>query len=408
MIKILIVDDSAEKIRRVLNVIRNIQGVPAEAVDVVYTARDARARLAQTFYDLLILDIALPEWADVPPVPEGGIELLKEICSRERYIKPKHILGLTAYPEILVEAAPEFQHELWHIIQYDPTATEWIQKLQRKIKYLLLAEEQKQEIEYGCDICVVTALQIPENAAVLNLPWDWKLLDLPNEVAIFHAGTFSNAGISRRVISGCAPRMGMTAAAIIATKAICSFRPRFLAMVGIAAGIRGECNLGDIIVADPTWDYGSGKWAASGSKTVFEMSPHHIPLSAVIRGRFQLLSQNSAALAEIRTNWPGRKPDSALNLIIGPTASGSAVRADGTAAKEVKAQHRKAVAIEMEAYGVMAAAHEAPLPEVGAFVVKSICDFADAKKTDEFQAYAAYTSASIFKIFAEEYLPITS
>jgi nucleoside phosphorylase/CheY-like chemotaxis protein len=405
MLKILVVDDNAEKVRRVLDVVGKVAGVEADAIDVVYNARDARARLTEKAYDLMILDIALPDWADSSPEQNGGIALLKEVCERSKYTKPKHILGLTAYPEALLQAAPEFQQELWHIVQYDTTAMDWIEQLQRKIKYLLLAATDKRSVEYGCDLCIVTALQVPENAAVLDLPWDWKLIDLPSEVAIFHSGSFVTSGKSRRAVLGCATRMGMTAAAIVSMKAIYNFRPRFLAMVGIAAGIRGECNLGDIVVADPTWDYGSGRWSARGSETVFEMAPHHLSLNAMLRSRFQLMSQDSALLDGIRSQWRGPKPDTTLRLVIGPAASGSAVRADGNVARDVKAQHRKTVSIEMEAYGVMAAAHEAPLPEVKAFVVKSICDFADEKKTDEFQAYAAHTSAAILKAFAENYLP---
>jgi nucleoside phosphorylase len=96
-------------------------------------------------------------------------------------------------------------------------------------------------------------------------------------------------------------------------------------------------------------------------------------------------------------------PDSKLKMLLGPMASGAAVRADGDAQREVRAQHRKAVAIEMEAFGVMAAAHDAPLPEVKAFVMKSICD---GEKSDNYQAYAAYTSASALRSFAEKYLQL--
>lgn len=407
MVKILVVDDDAEKVRRVLAAICSLAGIQPDSVEVAANARDAKLKLANTAYDLLVLDIALPEWADSEPAPEGGLSLLKEVCERPRYNKPKQIVGLTAYPEVLVQAAPEFQQELWHVIQYDAGASDWINQLQRKVKYLLLAANNKDAVQYGCDLCVVTALQVPENAAVLDLDWNWKPLDLPNEVANFYSGTFTNGGFSRSAIAANATRMGMTAATIIAMKAIYNFRPRYLAMVGIAAGIRGECNLGDVIVADPTWDYGSGKWAARGSDTVFEISPHQIPLNAVLRNSFERLSRDTGMFDDIRNRWRGPKPETVLKMVIGPTASGSAVRADGNAADEVKTQHRKVAAIEMEAYGIMAAAHEAPLPEVRAFVAKSICDFADEKKTDDFRAYAAYTSASVLKVFAEAFLPLS-
>ena len=403
--KLLIVDDNPDKIRRVVEVLRGTGITDPNAVDVAYNARDARLRLGATEYDLLILDVALPEWADVPPSPDVGLALLKEISERRRYVLPKHIVGLTQYADALATATPEFEKQLWPVIRYDSTAVDWIEPLQRKVKYLLLAAENKESVEYGADLCIVTALQVPEHRAVLDLPWNWSLVDTPNDVTNFHSGTFHCGDRQKRVIAACSVRMGMPAAAVLATKAIYNFRPRILAMTGIAAGFKGECNIGDVIVGDPVWDYGSGKWAARGSKTVFEIAPHQIPLNAMIRSKFELLAQDSVALGRIKSAWRGPTPETTLKVIVAPTASGSAVRGDGKVVSEVKAQHRKAVSIDMEAYGVMAAAHQSPVPETRAIVAKSICDFADDKKNDDFQAYAAYTSASVLREFAERYLP---
>jgi len=261
-------------------------------------------------------------------------------------------------------------------------------------------------LEYGSDLCIITALEVPEQSAILDLPWGWEFIEIGNEVATFRSGWFEVDGHRKRVIAACANRMGMTSAAILAMKAIYCFRPRYLAMTGIAAGIKGECDLGDVVVGDPTWDYGSGKWASRGSKRVFEMAPRQIPLPASLRSRFERFAQDRSTLDRIQQEWRGAMPDSKLKMLLGPMASGAAVRADGDAQREVRAQHRKAVAIEMEAFGVMAAAHDAPLPEVKAFVMKSICDFADGEKSDNYQAYAAYTSASALRSFAEKYLQL--
>jgi nucleoside phosphorylase len=59
--------------------------------------------------------------------------------------------------------------------------------------------------------------------------------------------------------------------------------------------------------------------------------------------------------------------------------------------------------IEMEAYGLYAAAAQSGSPRPTAFALKSVCDFADEQKDDKWQAYAAYTSAEIFRTFAERY-----
>ena len=54
----------------------------------------------------------------------------------------------------------------------------------------------------------------------------------------------------------------------------------------------------------------------------------------------------------------------------------------------------RAVGIEMEAAGVCAALYQ--MPDAPSFVmIKGICDFADAKKDDKWQAYAADAASAV-------------
>ncbi len=56
----------------------------------------------------------------------------------------------------------------------------------------------------------------------------------------------------------------------------------------------------------------------------------------------------------------------------------------------------------------MAAADYARQPAPYALAIKSVCDFADAHKGDNWQAYAAYTSAAFFnQLFLNCDLPLT-
>ena len=89
---------------------------------------------------------------------------------------------------------------------------------------------------------------------------------------------------------------------------------------------------------------------------------------------------------------------------MGPLASGASVLAAKKQTEPIKMQHRKVIAIDMEAYAIFAAAEEAPLPQPKAFVLKSICDFADDEKDDLYQSYAAYTSANALRALMETYL----
>lgn len=67
-------------------------------------------------------------------------------------------------------------------------------------------------------------------------------------------------------------------------------------------------------------------------------------------------------------------------------------------------QNRNLLGIEMEAYGVLYAATHATKPRPKVFVAKSVCDFADEQKNDQYQDYAAYTSAKFIYQLALNYL----
>jgi hypothetical protein len=105
--------------------------------------------------------------------------------------------------------------------------------------------------------------------------------------------------------------MGMPAAAVLASKMIHHFRPRFLSMTGIAAAVAGEARFGDVMVADPAWDWGSGKWSIDNAtgRSMFHPAPHQIPLSPSTRRMFELLVDDTATLRGIRDAWPADKPD---------------------------------------------------------------------------------------------------
>jgi nucleoside phosphorylase len=60
---------------------------------------------------------------------------------------------------------------------------------------------------------------------------------------------------------------------------------------------------------------------------------------------------------------------------------------------EVREQHRNLVGIEMESYGVFTAAEYASNPRPHCLSIKSVCDFGDERKTNQFHNYAAHNSA---------------
>lgn len=100
--------------------------------------------------------------------------------------------------------------------------------------------------------------------------------------------------------------------------------------------------------------------------------------------------------------FPGTKPG-VSRILPGPLASGSAVLSDGVIIGDVRNQHQELIGIEMEIYGLYAAAYSASDPQPAYIALKGVCDFADPDKEDGYQEYAAYASAQVLRILLERY-----
>lgn len=171
-----------------------------------------------------------------------------------------------------------------------------------------------------------------------------------------------------------ATRMGMVSSAVTVTKAINNLRPRVLAVTGICAGHKSKVNLGDVLAADPAWDFQSGKMVSVKGKTKMEFSPHQIPLSAFLRSRFEQIAKDRQLVSDITSEFGSDAP-SGFKLRIGPVASGGAVLADGGIIDDIRQlQNRDLLGIEMEIYGAYAAAQQAGFPQPKVLALKGVCD----------------------------------
>jgi nucleoside phosphorylase/CheY-like chemotaxis protein len=401
--KILIVDDLPKKIKALVDTLNECR-VNREDILIAQCAIEAKRILMHTHVELMIVDIMLPQRPEDTPTVQTSLELLTELLEDETYKTPAHILGVTAYLEAMAEAQPLFQEQTWGLLQFDESTTDWAIPVCNAVEFIRRRAEQPIVAHYDVDICVLTALSDPEMKAVYRLPWEWQPPTPLDDSIFVRKGSLLIEGVRYSVVAACAPRMGMVASALTASKLIESFRPRILAMVGICAGIKSKTNLGDVIFADATWDWQSGKKVAIEKKDGghnagrLEIAPHQLPVPEFLRSRVRNFADDSDVWNAIREGWPS-PPASRLKLIIGPLASGSVVLADSQTISEIQTQHRSLVGIEMEAYGVLAAASSSSKPRPIPVVFKAVCDFADSEKNDAMQTYASYTSAQALHEF---------
>lgn len=395
--KILIVDDNVDKTRDVIRILLE-NGVPnADVVDHKTNAFDAIRALKSGFYDLLIVDLALPRSAVESPALDGGKRLLREILRGKDICRPGHIVGLTENEEAFESSLPEFNERLWSIVQFDRASSLWIDSVVAKVEHILANENARRSgTEYNYDGAIVCALRSPELSGVLKTDHNWTKLEQNNDPTIYwEAQVTANNGSKKRIIACAASQMGMAAAASLATKVCTSFKPRLLMMTGICAGRDGEVQLGDIIVANPSWDYGSGKFTfdIDSGDTLFSPHPIQISLDPLLRKQAEEIADDQSLIDSFRRDFDGPKPTAALKAIVGPMTSGAAVRADDTFFESVAKHNRKVLAVEMEAFGVYVAGSEAPAPAPKVAVVKAVSDFANSEKDDRVRDYASYVSA---------------
>jgi nucleoside phosphorylase/CheY-like chemotaxis protein len=407
MLSVLVVEDDNAKYGRVKSVLMQ-QGVVEEGIVQAISSAAAHKLLRQRQFDMMILDINIPRRDDEGAREDEGVNFLEAIYKEYEINKPRYIVGLTAHEGLIEKYGDRFSDRLWTLVPYSINSDQWASRIKSQVEYidaLKRSDYFSDGITYGTDLAVICALEDVEFEALRNTRDDWASLKLPHDETRYITCNIEIGGTSFSVVAAAAPRMGMPTTSVLATKMICNFRPRYLAMVGICAGRVDKVHLGDIIVGDPCWDWGSGKISSVSDQPVFQPSPHHLDLDQDFVEIIRELRRDAAVLAKIKSKYLGPKPANELSVHIGPLASGAVVVADKPTFHRLLDQHRNLLGIDMEAYGIAVACRGAGKPRPQFFVAKAVSDFADKDKADSFQPYAAHNSAHFLMEAAKAFLP---
>lgn len=397
MIKVLIVEDDEEKRSAVLAAIGLVPKSSTISITEVSTILDAKERMLTTTFDLCILDVRLPNRSNESPKPKGGVELANLVCSSPRYKRPKSIIALTAYEESRQETIDAFAGHNVVVLHYDRSVAGWEATIIGQIEQLLTNSLKSVE-EFDFDVCIITALQDPELNAVLRLEYGWISKQCPSDSKQFYEGSLTVHARTMRIAAMAAPQMGMAAASVLASRMIHEFKPRFLLMAGIAAGVRDEVAYGDILVADPSFDQDSGKIKDVDGVSTFLPDPLPLRLDPYMHEIVRSIMNDETSLGAIRTKWSGPKPEHVLRARLGPLATGATVLATDGSLEETRGNWRKLIGLDLETYGVFCAAEYFGSPKPLALSAKSVTDFADGNKDDKWREYASYTSASFIDL----------
>jgi nucleoside phosphorylase len=256
---------------------------------------------------------------------------------------------------------------------------------------------QRRRNDFATDVGIVCALEDPEFSAVVNALGGSAALQEIGDARFTHVYRQGQLPIPNgkplSIVATTATSMGLTAAAIVTTQLIFQFRPRIVMMIGIAAGTREKKKqYGDVLVADPSVDYNSGKVVFADGVREFLPDPYPIGLNARLRAVLQKYRGQHPIFDSIRKRWKGAVPPTGNRLHVGPLGAADQVIDDASRVLEIQKNWRKLIGVEMETYGVYRACHESPEPRPRFVSLKAVCDFA-AEKSDSWQDYAAFMAA---------------
>jgi nucleoside phosphorylase/CheY-like chemotaxis protein len=400
MSRILIIDDNPSKYSLLLKKIDRSINLEQDIV-VAACIRDGLKELQRYHFDLLILDMLLPEVPWSEPVEDGGVKLLEHLDEDPDLNLPKYIIGITASADHVEAVDAAFQSKPWVLLKTS-NGTPWEDRLLALIRHVIDSEAAQDAARYNTDVCLITALRHPEFEALTRTQIHLDDPVLIDSATYVQTGTLISNGHTLSVVVGCCLRMGSTESALLASKLIDRFRPKIVGLAGICAGFEEKVAYGDVIIASPCWDYTMSSKITTTPEgvTTVANAPDFIGIEEDISARFENFSTDKTYLSNLLDYWPAEKPRNPPKIVVGPSATGPAVIADASVFTELrKTQHRETVGLEMEAYGVYCAVRKATRPKPIVFSAKGVCDYASFLKDDKYQKYAAYTSASIVSEF---------
>ena len=239
-----------------------------------------------------------------------------------------------------------------------------------------------------------------EHDAVVRM-YDWEVKTFEGDDQEYMEAEMLKDGHTVKVVAARQDEMGMTAAATLSMKLIERYRPKYLIMPGIAAGTGEEGPddqlYGDVILADAVWNYSNGKYVSPEEADIRFGEVGFLPRPTFVNIDEKLFPYFQQAVDT---------DEHQCHVHIGYMASGSTVVANRMVLeKQIQSQYEQTCGLEMESYGVAYAAQHCTEPHPYPIIAKSVCDFADARKSDQYQKFAAYTSCEFLKYLCEKILP---
>jgi nucleoside phosphorylase len=226
---------------------------------------------------------------------------------------------------------------------------------------------------------ILTALAVEQGAVLAHLE---NLHEVVHEAGtVYRVGSFASPTTDWTVATALIGA-GNAGAAFEAERAVQQFDPEVTLFVGVAGGIK-DVVLGDVVAATDVFGYHSGK-----------AGDEFTPRADVGKSSYALV-QRAQAEAQSGDWLAGRlNDDGEPKVVVAPIAAGEQVVAStrSDTYSFIRAHYDRAVAVEMEGRGFLAALHANQ--KVGALVVRGVSDLLDAKDVSDDEGWQERASAN--------------
>ena len=400
-LSVLVVEDDPGKKQKMFDFLRSRNDLFAEP-DVCVSTAEAVKRMQERAYDLLILDVVVAAKPGGAPDEKHSLDLLDQLESGHGDVKkPRFVLPVSSVTNLSNVVKDYFRGRPWGVLAYQEESAQALLDIESVARWIVRQSDQVPDSR-SCDVFVIAALEEPEFSATEVAFGSFGPLEPLDSKQLVRFFEVQHEGRTITVAAAFCARMGPVAAALLTSKSIERLSPHLVVMVGICAGISEKVNIGDVIAAEVCWDWQSGKFVDREGAEGFMISPHQLDIDLETRSCVLQFKRDAAFWAQ----FADRSRELSLplpKLALGPVATGASVLANARIAEKIREeQHRAVLGLDMETYGVYAAAQAASKP-VRAISLKAVCDKADKAKDDKYHAYAAQVSASAVHHFISRY-----
>lgn len=409
-LEILIIDDNVNKIDALRRVMSPLFAEGDIIIEEAHTISAARELMREKSYDLLILDMVIPELEGDEPSRTGGSDYLNEIENNDSVLKPLQIIGLTEYETEYNDQQAKFRDRLWHLLYYSQSKLEWKQQLKEKVLQL---NKMKGDFVHGLekrnrfDVGIICALSEEFEQLLKAFDCEWTDVQLPGLPYSFRTTTLTTLGMrDLRIIAGCAEHPGVCATAVLATSIVNIAHVETIFMTGITAGFE-NCGIliDDVVVADSVIDYAKGKLEELRDHKGDIMLLHEIsqmPANHSLISKVSSFCRQQGIIDEINDNVRNQKlKDKRTNITphVSKTVCGPFVMQSETLMEMLKSDDRKLQALDMEGFGLYFTSYILDCP---ALWIKSVCDYGVEGKDNSRHEACSYISARFLYEFLRE------